>query len=108
MKSSRLLSLVLSIIVVAALAPPSFATDESVQTVSSGAGGTDEVWVGLASDGSATAVWTENGGVFASKRPSGGGFAPGKKIPGSDGPDQVTFHQDLPVQWIEVLQVFRK
>ena len=93
MRVRRVLRLVFSMLLLGIVAQPAAATDEPIQTLNPSTSGADEVWVGLSSDGQATAVWAEIGGIYWANRASGGGFGSGKKIAGSDGADQVTFHE---------------
>ena len=57
------------VLLVGALALPAWATHDPVQTLPV-SGGASEVYVGLADDGVATAVWDDNGAVKAATRPS--------------------------------------
>ena len=66
---ARALVVVAVMTVVGALALPAEATHEPIQTLPV-SGGASEVYVGLADDGTATAVWDDNGAVKAATRPA--------------------------------------
>ena len=68
---ARSLSVVVLVLLMGALAVPSWATHEPVQTLP---GQADEVYVGLADDGTATAVWDDVGAVKAATRGPDGFF----------------------------------
>lgn len=76
-----------------AVVAPVLANHDPVQTLSGG-GTADEVYLGIDSNGTATAVWNERGRVFAGTRTlAEGGFRPAAVLDGSGYVDEVAFAQ---------------
>lgn len=89
--ATNLLAQALSICVVAM---PAHATDESVQVLSE-VHGADDIVLGLDSQGTATAAWTEGGKVRSAARAADGKFGTAVPIPGFDLVDELAFaHAD--------------
>ena len=72
--------------------PAAHATDETEQILSE-VHGTDEVGIGIAPDGTATAVWSENYDLKYASREAGGRFGPGVPINNVDTPSEMVMDQ---------------
>ena len=80
MRGTRVVSLFFSMLLLVALAPPSLATHDPVQTLDAATQGATEVHLGLDDQGTATAAWSEGGQIFVATRPLGASFGPPKRI----------------------------
>ncbi len=79
-------------LLISVIAVPAHATDELVQVLSE-IHGADDIVVGLDSQGTATAAWTERGEVRSATRAADGKFGTAVPIPGFDLVDELAFAQ---------------